>query len=116
MSKKKVKVQDSYTTKKRLYADVASLSSTDESEFDFETFNSGKVREKKFPKPTLKRSKREGMCLCSGDDTHSEMSEAEQSQSLKKCKFIKKPEQNYCQKNLITLTDDKLLEDFIKNY
>lgn len=50
-------------------------SSTSSSESDtplFEKLESGIKKEKKFPRPTLKRSKRQGMCMCSGDEKSSQ--------------------------------------------
>lgn len=71
-------VINNYTGVKRLYFEFSLVSSSDESDFDFEVFNSGMPKkEKKLPEPTLKRSKRQGMCLCSGDESKSECSETE---------------------------------------
>ena len=50
-------------------------SSTSSSESDTtlcEKLNMGLKRKKKFPPPTLKRNKREGMCMLSGDEKSSQ--------------------------------------------
>ena len=50
-------------------------SSTSTSESDTticEKLEKGIRKKKKFPPPTLKRAKREGMCMCSGDEKSSQ--------------------------------------------
>ena len=50
-------------------------SSTSSSESDTticEKLEKGIQKKKKFPPPTLKRSKRQGMCMCSGDEKSSQ--------------------------------------------
>ena len=49
----------------------SSSSSESDSTF-FERLNRCQLRKKKFPRPTLKRSSRQGMCLLSGDKTSSQ--------------------------------------------
>lgn len=118
MSKNKI---NNYTGPKRLSYEFKLMSSSEESEeFDFEAFNSGQPpkRTKKQTKPTLKRSKREGMCMLSGDESKSESSQTEQFQeklrveSPKNSKIKKKEES----KNLISIKDDKIIDTFIKNF
>ena len=106
-----------YTGAKRLYFEFALMSSSDDSEFDFEAFNSGQPKkEKKYSGPKLKRSKREGMCLCSGDDTSSESSQTEQK--IPEAKYsAKDANKSYKDiKNLIEIKEDKILDDFVKNF
>ena len=55
-------------------------------------------------KPTLKRSKRQGMCLLSDDPSQSSVSEDEHYSG------VEDPN------NLVSLEDDKVLEMFIMNY
>ena len=47
MSKKTIRAMNCYTSTKRLYFEFAAISSSDDSEFDFETFNSNTSTPKK---------------------------------------------------------------------
>lgn len=115
MSKKPI---NNYTAAKRLYFEFALMSSSDDSDFDFEAFNSGqKKKEKKPTEPLLKRSKREGMCLCSGDDSKSESSQTEKIPKSEPKKMSQKiVKSNNDNENLIQIKDDEIVDDFVKNY
>ena len=114
MSKKQINM---YTGPKRLYFEFSLMSSSDDSEFDFEAFNSGqRKKEKKSLEPKLKRSKRQGMCLCPGDDTSSDSSQTEQKKPEAKNLTKDTNKKNNDSKNLIEIKEDKILDHFVKNF
>jgi len=114
MSKKNSKKINCYTSIKRLYYEFEQISSSDESDFEFDKFNSGKLKEKKFPAPMFKRSKRQGMCLCSDDDSKSEIS-ADETTTKEQTTTKTMPKRPTNTSNLIPIEGDKVLDDFIKN-
>ena len=70
---------------------------------DSEAFMKRIFRKKKLPKPSLRRSSRQGMCLLTSDESQSEPEESKKI-SVKETQ------------NLVEMEDDPILEDFIKNY
>ena len=74
---------------------------------DSESFIKRIFRKKKLPKPTLRRSKRQGMCMMSWDE--SESSSDEGKNCIQQCQYK-------TQSNLIEMEDDPILENFIRNY
>ena len=112
MSKNKILKTISLTTKK-LYADLAAIqTSSEDSDFDFATFSSNTTskRKKKIPRHTLKRSKRQGMCLCEGDDVASPVTDNDEQHQLAGKKISKETKKHG---NLVEIKDDKGLEDFM---
>lgn len=106
MCKKKLKISKFYPSTKKL---IAALSSSSE-DSDLATFCSKtfKKQKRKLQKPTLKRSKREGMCLCEGDDLES--SESDGCVENNKTKVNTEEKQS---KNIIFIEDDKILEEYM---
>ena len=75
---------------------------------------SGIPKKKKFPPPTLKRPKRQGMCMCSGDDKSSQESNIVKIES--DSDFADIPEEILKQKvhkNLIDFEDDSAFENLL---
>ena len=68
---------------------------------DTDSFEKRIFRKKKLPKPTLKRSRRQGMCMLTEDDSQSE-------QEI--------PKKTKCNSNLVPMGDDPVLDEFIRNY
>lgn len=108
MCKKKLKTSKFYLSTKKLIAALSS--SSEDSDFDFATFCSKtfKKQKRKLQKPTLKRSKREGMCLCEGDDLES--SESDECVENNKTKVNTEEKQS---KNIIFIEDDNILEEYM---
>ena len=75
-----------------------------------ENVSKNRTNRKKLPKKKLCRSSRQGMCLCSGDDTSSA---DELIRSY--CEEITPPVPK-SSNNLVEMLEDKILEDFITNY
>ena len=93
----------------RYYGSSSSSSESDTSLFD--KLNSGIKRRKKFPKPTLKRNKREGMCMCSGDEKSSQELNIIRIESDMDFEDIPKEILKTKQKNLIEFENDEILEE-----
>lgn len=75
---------------------------------------SGIPKKKKFPPPTLKRSKRQGMCMCSGDEKSSQECNVIKIES--DSDFADIPEEilkQKDQKNLIDFEDDSAFENLL---
>ena len=70
---------------------------------DTDSFEKKIFKKKKLPKPTLRRSSRQGMCMLTDDDSQSE-------------EEIRKENCNCSESNLVPMGDDPVLDEFIKNY